>query len=104
MSDLCAADFVGVEDAERRRVNVQRDQILPAHFGVAELMYVWHFRAGELSTGPLARRTIKEFVCVVEREHRFPHHAFADAHRAVRAVVIVDRRALAGWPAEHEYL
>lgn len=83
LADFGAADFVGVEDAERRRIEVQRHQVLAADFRVSELMYVRHVRPCDLPAIPLARRAVIELVRVVQSEHRLPHDAFTDAHRAV---------------------
>src|SRR5207248_10815856 len=51
---------------------------------------------------PLACRLIVKLSLIIQSEHGLPHHAFADAHCAVRAVVVVDGRALSGTPAENE--
>src|SRR5436305_2938003 len=81
---------------------MQRHQILTRDFRVAELMYVGHVRSRHVADVPLACRLIVKLSLVIQSEHGLPHHAFADAHCAVRAVVIVDGRALSGTPAENE--
>src|SRR5207248_6906313 len=81
---------------------MQRHQILTGDFRVAELMYVGHVRSRHVADVPLACRLIVKLSLIIQSEHGLPHHAFADAHCAVRAVVVVDGRALSGTPAENE--
>src|SRR5437764_7983992 len=67
-------------------------------------MNVWDFSAPDLTLAPLARQTIKECLLLVLREQSLPQNAITDHHGAVRAIVVVYGRALAGPPAEYKHL
>src|SRR2546423_9637591 len=74
------AELVDVETAKRRRIEVQGDEVLPAHVRVAELMYVWNIRAGDRAVTPVASRPVEQSALLVHREHGLPHDARPDAH------------------------
>jgi hypothetical protein len=84
---------------------VERDEVLAADVGVADLVDVGDVGAvGRLARAPLAPRPVGEAARVLHLEDGLPHDALADAHGAVGAVVVVDGRALPGAPADDEHL
>jgi hypothetical protein len=83
---------------------VNRNQIATAHVGIAELVNVGYFRAGQAAGPQLAVRFVAEPVLSVIAKSRFPQNTFVHQDRAVRSVVIVNRCPLTWFPAKHQHL
>src|SRR5262249_48730889 len=89
---------------ERRRIDMDRNQILSTDFGISKLMNVRLCGTGDRARGTLATGVVTQTLLCIEREICFPHQPLLHAHDAVRSVVVVNRRLLAWAPADHQHL
>jgi len=96
--------FVGVEHAERRRVNMDRHHVLLTDVRVSELVNVGDVGTGNGSGWILAGTLIFQTTRGIISEGCFPHGAFTDAHAAMRTIVIVNRRPLPRSPTQDQHL
>src|SRR5436853_7322483 len=65
-------------------------------------MYVWHVCCGCFADVPLAPGFVVKLSLIIQGEDGLPHHAFTNAHSAVRTVVVMYGRALSRPPTEDE--
>ena len=93
-----------MQNTERRRINVNRDEILTTDFGISELMNVRHFGARDCAGRAFTTRVVTQTLLVVVLENRFPHQTLLNSYHTVRAVVIVNRRLLTRTPTDHQHL
>ena len=89
---------------QRRRVNVNRNQILTTIFGIAKSMNVRDVCTGDGSGRTLAAIVVTQTLFVIESENGFPHQTLLNSHDSVRAVVIMNRCLLAWSPTDHQHL
>src|ERR1041385_3168416 len=101
---LCTSHLVSFQHTERRRINVNRDEILPTIFGISESMNVREIGARDRASRTFATRVVTQTLVFPVGEHRFPHQPLLNSDDAVRAIVIVNRRLLAWAPADHQHL
>jgi len=93
-----------MQNTERRRINVNRDEILTTDFGISELMNVRHFGARDCASRAFTTRVVTQTLLVVVLENRFPHQTLLNSYHTVRAIVIVNRRLLSRTPTDHQHL
>ena len=79
---------------------MEGDHVLALTSGLP-VMYVWH-AASVISPGTHCRPTCIAASVTVQLKQRFPHYAFAYAHRAMGSIVVMNRCALTRPPAEHQ--
>src|SRR6185369_14762495 len=101
---LRTTHLVSFQHTERRRVNVNSDEVLATDVGITKLMNVRDFGAGNGSCRTLATGVITQALSIVVSKNRFPHQSLVNANNTMRTVVIVNRRLLAGPPADHQHL
>src|SRR6185369_4653824 len=101
---LRTTHLVSFKYSERRRVNMDRDQITSAYVGISKLMNVGHVGAGNGTFGTLACGFVTQAPFFVVCEDRFPQHALLHTNDAVRTVVIVNWRPLTGPPTNDQHL
>src|SRR5262249_54004171 len=93
-----------MQNTERRRINVNRNEILTTDVGISELMNVRHFGTRDCARRAFPTRVVTQTLLVVVLENRFPHQAFLNSYHTMRAVVIVNRRLLPRTPTDHQHL
>ena len=96
--------LVSFKYSERRRVNMDRDQITSAYVGISKLMNVGHVGAGNRTFRTLASGVVIQASFFVVTKHRFPHHTLLHANHPVRTIVIVNWRSLSGPPTNDQHL
>src|SRR5215213_2441595 len=101
---LRTTHLVSFQNTERRRINVNSDEVLTTDFGISELVTVWYFGARARAGRTFTTRVVTQTLLFLVREDRFPHQALMNSNNTVRAVVIVNRRLLAWAPADHQHL
>ena len=100
---LRATDLVSFQHTQRWRINMDRDEVLTAELGISELMNVGHGGACHRARRTFAIGVVTKAFLAIESEDCFGHETLMNADRAVRTVVIVNRRLLARPPADHEH-
>jgi len=93
-----------MQNTERRRINVNRDEILTTDVGISELMNVRNSGTRDCASRTFATSVVTQTLLVVVLENRFPHQSFLNSYHTVRAVVIVNRRLLTRPPTDHQHL
>ena len=80
------------------------DEVLTAEFRISKLMNVIHGSTGYRAYVTFAIAVVTQALLTVEGEDCFRHQTCMNPNDAVRTVVIVNRRLLAGPPTDHEHL
>src|SRR5689334_22170292 len=101
---LGTTHLVGIKNSERRRVNMNRNQVLSTYFGITKLMNVGRAGPGHRSGGTLAARVVAQAAFLLVAEGRFPDQSFMDTDNTMRSVVIMNRGFLTGPPADNQHL
>ena len=73
MSDLRAADPVGVKNTERRRIQVQGNKIDAADIRVSNLVNVRDICSGDIRWVPLPPALVTKLLPFITQEDSFPH-------------------------------
>lgn len=101
---LRTTHLVRVKYSERRRVNVDSNEILSAYFWISELVNIGHVGPGHCSRGTLAAHVVAQAAFLLVAEGRFPHKSSVDTDDTMRSVVVVNRCFLTGPPADNQHL
>src|ERR1700752_3132471 len=101
---LRTSHLVSMQNTERRRINVNRNEILTTDFGISELVNVRHFSTRDRAHRAFPARVVTQTLLVVVLKNRFPHQTLLNSYHTMRAVVIVNRRLLTGTPTNHQHL
>src|ERR1700752_2449324 len=101
---LGASHLVSFQNTERRRINMNSDEVLTTDFGISELMNIRHFSACDGACRAFTTRVVTQTLLLVELEDRFPHQALLNSYHTMRTGVIVNWRLLARTPADHQHL
>ena len=101
---LRATHLVSFQHTERRRINMDSDEILATDVGITKLMNVWYLGTRDGTRRTFATGVVTQATIFVEGEDRFPHEPLMYPDDSVRTVVIVNRRLLAWTPADHQHL
>ena len=80
------------------------DEISLAHIGIPQLVYVGDVSRGDLPGQALASSSIAQAPIRIIMKARFPKNSFVDLNGSVRAIVVVNRRSVTWFPAEHQHL
>ena len=79
------------------------DEVLTTYVGITKLMNIGYFGARDRTPRTFATSVVTQATLLVVRKDRFPHEALMNLDYSARTVVIVNRRLLAGPPADHEH-
>ena len=82
---------------------MDRDEVLTAEFGISKLMDIGHGGTCHRARRTFAIGVVTKALLAVESKDCFAHETLMNADHAVRAVVIVNRRLLAGPPTDHKH-
>jgi hypothetical protein len=80
------------------------DEVLTTDIGIAKLMNVGNFGAGDSTNRTFPTTFVPQALIFVERKNRFPHESGMDPNNSVRTVMVVNRSFVARSPADDEHL
>ena len=83
---------------------MNRDEVPFTNVRIAELMNVRHSCAGHFTAKTFARGLVTKTTLRIVMKDCLPKNAFVNFDRAVRAVVVVNRRPMARAPTQNEHL